>query len=158
MGIAANRNNYILIVFDSCRSDLFLKARPKIMAKLGPVQKRWAYTSWTPPEPLDQWLRISSVHGVFKPLDDHLVGGRLRHSQGKIFNQGKLKELRNRQVEAVKYLNGAIEELFDVLPANTFLTITSDHGELFGEDEFFGHGPVRHDKVLQVPFVEGQLR
>jgi len=33
--------------------------------------------------------------------------------------------------------------------------VTSDHGELFGEDRFFGHGPVCHEKVLEVPFVEG---
>ena len=35
--------------------------------------------------------------------------------------------------------------------------VTSDHGELFGEDRFFGHGPVCHEKVLEVPFVEGMV-
>ena len=33
-----------------------------------------------------------------------------------------------------------------------------DHGELFGEDGYFGHGPIAHDKVLEVPFVEGRVR
>jgi membrane-anchored protein YejM (alkaline phosphatase superfamily) len=33
--------------------------------------------------------------------------------------------------------------------------VTADHGELFGEDRYFGHGPVMHEKVLEVPFVEG---
>ena len=37
-------------------------------------------------------------------------------------------------------------------------TITYDHGELFGEDGYFGHGPIQHPKVLEVPFVEGKLR
>jgi hypothetical protein len=33
--------------------------------------------------------------------------------------------------------------------------VTSDHGELFGEGGFFGHGPVAHEKVFEVFFVEG---
>ena len=30
-------------------------------------------------------------------------------------------------------------------------------GELFGEGGYFGHGPVPHEKVLEVPFVEGRV-
>ena len=40
-------------------------------------------------------------------------------------------------------------------PTNTWVIVTSDHGELFGEDRYFGHGPIMHEKVLEVPFVEG---
>jgi arylsulfatase A-like enzyme len=58
----------------------------------------------------------------------------------------------------VKYLDTVVEELFDLLPENTYVTITSDHGELFGEDGYFGHGPIVHEKVLEVPFIEGKLR
>jgi len=29
---------------------------------------------------------------------------------------------------------------------------------LFGEEGYFGHGPIQHDKVFEVPFVEGKLR
>ena len=68
------------------------------------------------------------------------------------------RELRARQIEAVRYLDGVFERLFDLLPANTYVTVTADHGELFGEDGYFGHGPIQHDKVFEVPFVEGQLR
>src|ERR1022692_2800578 len=42
-------NNYILVVFDSCRYDSFMRARPKIMKKLGKVERRWSYASWTSP-------------------------------------------------------------------------------------------------------------
>jgi glucan phosphoethanolaminetransferase (alkaline phosphatase superfamily) len=66
--------------------------------------------------------------------------------------------LRCRQIAAVKYLDGVIEELFDIVPKNTFITILADHGELFGEDGYFGHGPIYHEKVWEVPFVEGRLR
>lgn len=43
------RNNYLLIVFDSCRYDAFLRARPKTIRKLGRVERRWSYASWTAP-------------------------------------------------------------------------------------------------------------
>jgi len=111
-----------------------------------------------PDEPPDQWPRVSGVHGVFKHLDNHVVGGKLRKTRAKTFNKSKLFELRQRQVAAVKYLDSVVEELFDSLPRNTYVTITSDHGELFGEDGYFGHGPIQHEKVLEVPFLEGKLR
>jgi hypothetical protein len=276
-------NNYILIVLDSCRYDSFVAARPKAMRKLGKVEQRWSYASWTAPshynllmglmphsspanvfaseyyrrdllkfnqrlgvknlefssfvprmylpallqrlgyrthalvslpvlnpatilntsfdsyelmdrhndmramlsrltfagdapsfyllnigethypyalpgEPETEWPRIHGVHGVFKHLDTIVAGGKLRRSRAKTFDRGKLRVLRQRQVEAVRYLDGVIEELFDRVPKNTFVTITSDHGELFGEDGYFGHGPIQHKKVFEVPFVEGKVR
>jgi Sulfatase len=278
------RNNYVLVIFDSCRYDAFVEAGPKVIPRLGPVEQRWSYASWTSPshfnllsgllphssprhvfaseyykkdffkfnerlgaegvefkslvpklyfpaflkeslgyrthamvslpvlnprtilnhgfdsyklmekhndaramlreltfcddqpsfyllnigethypyalpdEPPELWPKISGVHGVFKHLDDAIVGGKLREGDEKFFDDGKLEMLRQRQVDAVRYLDGVIEELFDVLPANTYVTITADHGELFGEDGYFGHGPINHEKVFEVPFVEGKIR
>ena len=60
--------------------------------------------------------------------------------------------------QARHYLDGVVEHLFDLLPSGTYVTITADHGELFGEDGYVGHGPIQHDKVFEVPFVEGRLR
>jgi hypothetical protein len=278
-------NNYILIVFDSCRYDSFIAAKPAAIKKLGKVEKRWSYASWTSPshynlliglmphtspkhvyaseyykkeflqfnerlgrddiefrsivpkmfmpiflrdtlgyrtnamvslpvlnpktilntgfdsyklmekhndmqamvqqmkfseeqpnffllnvgethypyaladEPQDQWPRISGVHGVFKHLDDEVVGGKLLvKSKEKFFNSKKMEELRQRQIAAVKHLDRVVEELFDKVPANTYITILADHGELFGEEGYFGHGPIYHEKVWEVPFVEGKLR
>ncbi len=277
-------NNYILIIFDSCRYDSFIRGRPKVIRQLGKVEKRWSYASWTAPshfnllmgllphqspknvfaseyykkdffkynerlgandiefkslvprlyfplflrdkmgyrtharvslpvlnprtilnqgfdtfrlmskhndmramlkemtfpedrpsfyllnvgethypyalpdEPPEDWPRISGVHGVFKHLDDHVVGGKLKKTKQKFFDDKKMKELQRRQIGAVKYLDRVIEELFDMVPKNTYITITADHGELFGEEGYFGHGPIQHEKVLEVPFVEGKLR
>ncbi len=276
-------NNYILVVFDSCRYDSFRRARPRTIPKLGRVERRWSYASWTSPshfnllmgllphasprhvfaseyytrdffkynqrlglrniefkslvpqlylpaflreslgysthamvslpvlnpetilnhgfdtyrlmpthndmramlpemkfserpsfyllnvgethypyalpgELPDEWPRISGVHGVFRHLDDHVVGGKLVSRGRKMFDKKKLAELRSRQIEAVRYLDRVVEELFDLVPRNTYITVTSDHGELFGEDGYFGHGPIQHDKVFEVFFVEGKLR
>ena len=108
-----------------------------------------------PDEPADQWPRLSGVHGVIKGLDAAVAGSKVKRTR---FNKAKLEELRQRQVRAVKYIDTVIEELFDTVPKNTYITITSDHGELFGEDGYFGHGPIQHDKVFEVPLVEGKLR
>jgi hypothetical protein len=277
-------NNYVLVIFDSCRYDSFIAARPKVMRQLGKVEQRWSYASWTSPshynlliglmphsspkhvyaseyykkdflkfndrlgrddiefkslvpklyfpaflkeslgykthamvslpvlnprtvlnngfdsyklmdhhndmramlkemtfseerpsfyllnvgethypyalpnEPPENWPRISGVHGVFKHLDDEVVGGKLLVKKEKFFDQKKLDDLRQRQIKAVKYLDRVIEELFDLVPKNTYITISADHGELFGEEGYFGHGPVQQEKVYQVPFVEGKLR
>lgn len=282
------RNNYIVVTFDSCRYDSLIKARPKVMKKLGKVERRWSYASWTSPshynlliglmphtspshvyaseyykkdfvkfnerlgsndiqfrslvpklylpaflketmgyrthamvslpvlnpktilnngfdsyklmdhhndmramvkemkfssdqpsfyllnvgethypyalpdEPQEQWPRISGVHGVFKHLDDQVVGGKLLAKKDKekekFFDNQKLQALRERQITAVKYLDKVVEELFDLVPKNTYITLTADHGELFGEDGYFGHGPIQHEKVYEVPFIEGKLR
>ena len=42
-------NNYVLVTLDSCRYDSFIAARPRILKKLGKVEKRWSYASWTSP-------------------------------------------------------------------------------------------------------------
>ena len=111
-----------------------------------------------PDEPEESWPRIHGVHGVFKHLDELVVGGRLVKRKGKFFNERQLATLRQKQIGTVKYLDTVFEEMFDLLPKNTYVTITADHGELFGEDGYFGHGPIVHDKVLEVPFLEGKLR
>jgi len=279
------RNNYLLIILDSCRFDSFVAAAPRTILRLGALQRRWSYASWTAPShynllmgllphsspahvyaseyykqdfarynqrlaadgiefkhllpslylptflkeklgyrthalaslpvlnpatPINRdfdsftlmpthndmaamlerlrfepeqpsfyllnvgethypfalpsedpsaWPHISGVHGVFKHLDAQIVGGKLVPGEElPEFDQAQLDRLRARQIEAVGYLDGVFERLFDLLPPHTYVTVTSDHGELFGEQGYFGHGPIQHDKVYEVPFVEGQLR
>ena len=111
------------------------------------------YPYAVPGEDSSQWPRISGVHGVFKRLDDAQRGEpRAGHS---FFDAKAMAALRERQVAALEYLDGVFERLLERLPENTWLIVTSDHGELFGEDGYFGHGPILHEKVLEVPFVEG---
>jgi hypothetical protein len=103
-----------------------------------------------PNELPDNWPKISGLHGVVKHLDDATDGLAVE-----FFTSVELKQLRDRQIEAVRYLDGVFAALFDRVPDDTWIIVTADHGELFGEDGYFGHGPVNHEKVLEVPFVEG---
>jgi len=281
-----NANNYLIIILDSCRYDSFMKAKPKLMSKLGKVEKRYSYATWTAPShynllmgllphtsppnvyaseyykedflryserlgfdgmefakmvprlflpsylrntvgyrtnalvsmpvlnpqtPINQdfdtfklmeshndmramfndmrfyverpsffllnvgethypyarpnedtsnWPRIHGVNGVFKNLDKNLRDGQLVHASAapKFFDAKKMKELHNRQVDTVQYIDSLFEELYDIVPKNTYITVTADHGELFGEKGYFGHGPILHNKVMEVPFVEGKIR
>lgn len=277
-------NNYLLIVFDSCRYDSFVQAQPKTLAKLGTIERRYSYASWTAPshfnlltglmphtsarftvasdsykvefakysarlgtdnidfkamlpslylpiflqeklgyathamvslpvlnpktvlnrgfdtytlmpkhndmrtmlrgirfeaerpsfyllnvgethypyalpqeDPID-WPKIHGVHGVYKHMGDSATGDCPPEATKGFPAEVMLKEMRERQVGAVRYLDAVIEELFDVVPKNTYITVTGDHGELFGEDGYFGHGPIMHSKVMEVPFVEGKIR
>jgi len=112
-----------------------------------------------PDEDPREWPQISGVHGVFKHLDAQVVGGRLvAGEEPQEFDREQLERLRARQIETVRYLDRVFVRLYDTVPPNTWITVTADHGELFGEEGYFGHGPIQHDKVYEVPFVEGKLR
>jgi hypothetical protein len=104
-----------------------------------------------PDEDPSEWPKISGVHGVLKHFGQD-------SSDDAFFSEEQLAELRARQVRAATYLNGVIQQLFDIVPPETWVMVTSDHGELFGEDGYFGHGPIAHNKVFEVPFVEGLVR
>lgn len=73
------------------------------------------------------------------------------------FNLKHLKYFRERQVAAIAHLDKLIGRLLQKCPKDTYVIITSDHGELFGEAGFFGHGPIVHEKVFEVPYLEGCL-
>jgi hypothetical protein len=101
---------------------------------------------------------IHGMHGVFKRMDDFMA----QQSAGKVepeqfFNMDMMLSLKEKQRSNVEYLDKLFEKLYAKLPANTHLIVTSDHGECFGEDGFFGHGPVIHEKVFEVFFVEGRV-
>ncbi len=108
-----------------------------------------------PGEDTSDLPHISGVHGVFKKLDQIRAEG---GEAGEFFDQARLRELHERQIAVLEYLDGVLERLLSKLPQDTWLVVTSDHGELFGEEGYFGHGPVAHEKVLEVPFVEGLVR
>jgi hypothetical protein len=102
-------------------------------------------------EDAGEWPRISGVHGVLKHLDSSV-------DSGAFFSDDQMERLRERQVRAARYCDNLLEKLYDIVPPRTWIIVTSDHGELFGEGGYFGHGPINHEKVHEVPFVEGVIR
>ncbi len=107
-------------------------------------------------EPESDWPRVHGVNGVFKRL---AAGAPLHQSEAPaFFDQDRLDRLRDRQVAVIQRVDRSVERLLDRVPRGTWVIITADHGELFGEGGYFGHGPILHDKVLEVPFLEGLAR
>lgn len=280
------KNNFIIVILDSCRFDSFVAAAPKTILKLGPVEKRFSYAAWTAPshynlltgllphtspqnvyaseyykedffnfnrrlgaqgidfaamvpglwmpeflrnnlgystharvslpvlnprtgvnrsfdsfqlmdkhndmrsmlptmkfspdrpsfyllnvgethypyakpdEDSSMWPRISGVNGVFKKLNEEVGDPNKPNFKEtfQFFDQGKMDQLRERQVDTVRYLDGVFAELYDMVPKDTYIIVTADHGELFGELGYFGHGPIMHEKCFEVPYLEGKIR
>jgi hypothetical protein len=103
---------------------------------------------------------ISGVHGVFKNLDEFLknpADALKNRKQDEFFTPQQFRSFYEKQIACVEHLDGVLGKFMDRCPENSYFMIMSDHGELFGEDGFFGHGPIFHEKVFEVFFLEGQL-
>ncbi len=121
------------------------------------------YPYGLPDEDKNDLPHISGVNGIFRKLDNQIDGdsGDLvtDNESGAFMNQDKIEECRQRQITTVKYLNDEVfPRLYDMMPKNTWVIVTADHGELFGEAGYFGHGPIMHEKCFEVPFLEGKLK
>ncbi len=118
------------------------------------------YPYLLPGEKADDLPHISGVHGVFKHLDDFLKNPS-EFLQGKhqdeFFSPDQFRAFFEKQIACVEHLDGVVGRFMDRCPDNTYFMIMSDHGELFGEDGYFGHGPIFHEKVFEVFFLEGRL-
>jgi hypothetical protein len=95
---------------------------------------------------------ISGVHGALKSMDDVPA-----KAEKQTFDAEQMKMLHRQQVKCVEYIDKQVGHLMEITPPNTHFIVTADHGELFGEDGYFGHGPIMHEKCFEVPFVEGRL-
>lgn len=67
-------------------------------------------------------------------------------------------DLRRAYYEGVAWVDGLLRETVAHLEAqglldDTWLVVTSDHGEAFGEHRLLGHGRDLHDEMLRVPLV-----
>lgn len=105
--------------------------------------------------------RIHGVHGVFKHLGDQTFDEHAKErakQQEDFFNLDKLMILKDKQRQNVEYLDKLFAKLYDICPRNTHFIVASDHGECFGEAGYFGHGPIFHEKVFEVFFIEGRLK
>ena len=117
------------------------------------------YPYLLPGETADDLPHLSGVHGVFKSLDQFLANpaefleGR---REDEFFTPAQFRAFYDKQVACVEHLDGVVGKFLERCPENTWLMIMSDHGELFGEDGYFGHGPIFHEKVFEVFYLEGR--
>lgn len=107
----------------------------------------------------DSLPRISGVHGVVKGMDEAIRRtGDLPDEDEGFFTPEDMAALHDQQVRCVEYVDDILGDLIAKAPKDTHFIVTSDHGECFGEGDYFGHGPVMHEKVFEIPFLEGRKR
>lgn len=101
---------------------------------------------------------ISGVHGVVKGMDEAIArsGDLSGEQETEFFSAEDMRGLHDQQVRCVEHVDSVLEGLLDRCPAGTHFIIAADHGECFGEGDYFGHGPVMHQRVFEVPFLEGR--
>lgn len=104
-----------------------------------------------------QLPKISGVHGVVSGMDELLMRqSDIPDEASTFFPADTMRFLHDQQVRCVEYVDSLMAELFVRAPANTWFIVTADHGELFGENGYFGHGPIMDAKCFEVPFLEGR--
>jgi len=103
----------------------------------------------------DELPRVSGVHGALKSMGRDDASKIATAGTKDYFTPERFAELHQQQSVCVEYVDRLIGQLMEQVPPGTHFIVTSDHGELFGEDGYFGHGPIMHEKCFEVPFVEG---
>lgn len=66
--------------------------------------------------------------------------------------------LRNQYVQAVREVDEQLRRVFTTLAENGVLNdalvvVLSDHGQAFGEHEFYGHGRFLYDELIRIPVI-----
>jgi hypothetical protein len=121
------------------------------------------YPYGLPDEDKNDLPHISGVNGIFRKLDNQIddsTGDLVSDNEsGDWMDMEMIDKCRQRQIDTVKYLDKVVfPRFYDMLPKDTWVIVTADHGELFGEAGYFGHGPIMHEKCFEVPFLEGKLK
>ncbi|MCE9589797.1 MAG: metalloenzyme [Planctomycetes bacterium] len=101
----------------------------------------------------DDLPRLSGVHGTLKHMGDAARAA----PAGLPFDVQTMAKLHSQQSRCVERVDALFADLLARCPRGTHIIVTADHGELFGENNHFGHGPVMHEKVFEVPFLEGRI-
>lgn len=128
-----------------------------------------AAMSFSAEQPIFYFLNLGETHYPYMLSDEelpHLSGlhgvlrGMALHSptteKVPLFDRDLMARLHEQQVRCVEHFDMLFGQMLAKCPRGTHIIVTADHGELFGEDNYFGHGPVMHEKVFEVPFLEGK--
>lgn len=99
-------------------------------------------------------INLGETHSPYRNYDSRNTQDIIKGlDNGKFTYEG----LHNDQASAAGFLIQRISTFRDYIPEGTRVVVTSDHGELFGENGGFGHNPhkkaVFHRKLFEVPLI-----
>lgn len=98
--------------------------------------------------PPHEMPRISGLNGALRSGDTAALHG---------FASDTLAQMRDSQIKAAELFDQNLQHLIAELPKPLRIVVLSDHGELFGEDNLFGHGPFSHPLLMDVPMAMGDI-
>jgi len=118
------------------------------------------------------WLHYMDAHGPYQPPDKHqkkfsnsLIGKRDAKKiwrktvdSPEMVSQTECQQLINLYDAEISYLDEKINQFIESLKSNglfsdTVVIIASDHGELFGEHDLYGHPRYLHNELVHVPLL-----
>ncbi|RJX47959.1 sulfatase [Halonotius pteroides] len=138
--------------------------------KLNQKALRWLDEEYDDDSPFFLWTHYMDVHYPFYPPDKFLdqvtdrsistnraisVNGKM-HEEDEELSEADAADLQSLYRGDIRYLDHHIGEFIDALKKrglfkDTIFIITSDHGELFGEHDLFGHPPSGYEESFHVP-------
>lgn len=122
--------------------------------------------SWieTASEPYFCWIFLVDVHMPYLPVDGFrsqslpsTYAGNLwlylnGHDPGALERVFR-RRLRSAYADTVRYTDDRIGRFVDELDGDSVVTIHADHGEAFGENGVYGHGPTLSEEQVHVPLL-----
>ncbi|WP_369199232.1 hypothetical protein [Streptomyces sp. PU-14G] len=107
--------------------------------------------------PKSRLPRLPGAHGVAeRDLSCGSVGSDQDYRL--TFSDDDYLEMKSAQIRALEVADRRIGAALESLPGPLALVVTADHGELFGEDGMFGHGPFQHPDLFEIPLAMGVLQ
>ncbi len=103
--------------------------------------------------PKHQLPRISGVNGTLRNISKNG-----KSSTEIPFSPAELRELHDSQIKGFERAQKHLSGFVSLLPKPLLLIVASDHGELFGENNYFGHGPFFHPLLFEVPLAVGIVK
>ena len=105
--------------------------------------------------PREAMPRISGIRGAALGLAEAYTLSKADQSE---FTPELLNDMHASQIAGLERIDKRLCMLIDRLRKPLLLVFVSDHGELFGEDGFVGHGPFFHRALFDVPLAAGVIR
>lgn len=99
-------------------------------------------------------INLGETHSPYKDFENKTTSELIKNIKS---GDRTYSEVYEWQVASTEYLLEEISTFTEKLPKETLIIVTSDHGELFGENESFGHNPHEeatfHKKLYEVPLI-----
>ncbi|WP_224338524.1 sulfatase-like hydrolase/transferase [Haloprofundus halobius] len=115
------------------------------------------------PEPYFLWIFLVDIHMPYLPGKNYRSQSPLMTYPANLSLFAGKSNLRFESLfhdvlvraydDTIRYTDAFIDRLLSDVDGDSLVAIHADHGEAFGEDGVYGHGPLLSEEMIHVPFV-----